>query len=84
MDMRGMRETWGNFTGPFKAVMPPESNGYVNVVDGTGEEICTCYVNRPSHNATAIAAALNLIFGEEKPESTDEQPDEQPDDEAGI
>ena len=84
MDMRGMRETWGNFTVPFKAEMKPESNGYVDVLDGDGNEICTCYGGNPAHNASGIAAALNLIFGkdDEQPDTTDEPPGGEADDEA--
>ena len=75
--MSEVRETWNHFTGPFKAEMKPQSNGYVDVLDGDGNELCTCYCGQTSHNATGITAALNLIFGEEKPESTDEQPDDE-------
>jgi hypothetical protein len=42
----------------YKTTMPPESNGWADVVGSDGVAICTCYTNGLK-KAQLIAAALN-------------------------
>ena len=71
MDMTMIRKNWSGFGCPFKAKLTDGSNGFVEVVDGNGRCLCTCFSGDPAHNATGIAAALNLIFGKTEDEAAE-------------